>query len=339
MAEWNPSTPYSPGAQVTYLGLTYVRSQYPATATTGTNPKEETSVDPKGDAIRSWELRVPSPNVTTVPFHSGYFSLKAPERSDGIYIKEPPLPSYPGKLAPENPYAGPSEIQQSAYGYTNFPSPVTEVLGQSIEMDQARAAVPAGITPPTPAIPSAPVMPANKCGLALQQFQETVTPEPVPSGPYLDATTAYANSGVFVFENLTFDPITETWYEDTSATPRTYYVFLSFNHPLYFRRQHTITFRISTYTYNTGYEIPGTPPIVVPATAEGVYSSTTQSVTPTDNNFFSQFAGYEDYFQPDNAVATYVLPDNETSPGPYDSIDGVDYELVETFVSDIEAND
>ncbi len=341
MAEWNPSTAYGFGATVTYLGLTYIRSQYPITATAGTNPKQEMGIDPKGDPIRTWELRLPSSNVVTVPFHSGYFSLKAADRSDGTYIKEPPLEVYPGKFAPQNPYAGESDIQQSAYGYTNFPSPVTEVLGQSVEMDQERAATPAGISPPTPAIPAAPAMPANKCGLALQQYQETPVPEPIPTDPYLDATNAYANSGLRVYENLTYDPETETWYQDPSARPRTYYVFLEFNHPLYFRRQHTITFRISTYTYTGGYAIPDTdPPVVVPPTFEGVYSSTTKSVTPTDENFWTftnQFGEVD--LNPANAVTTYILPDDETSEGPYGSTDGVNYEIVEIFISDIESND
>jgi len=340
MAEWDPATSYSPGASVTYLGLPYVRSQFPPTATSGTNPKEEMSVDPKGDAIRTWELSVPSPNVVNVPFHSGYFYLKAAERSDGVYIKEPPLESYPGKLAPENPYAGSSENQQSAYGYTTtlfYP----EIVGASVEMDQARAAVPAGISPPTPAIPAAPAMPANKCGLALQQFNEIPSPDPVPLDPFIDATTAYANSGLYVFENLTYDPVTESWYQDITARPRTYSVFLQFNHPLYFRRQHTITFRISTYTYTGGYTIPDTdPPVIVPATFEGIYSSSTQSVTPTDQNFwtFTNQFGEPDR-NPANAVATYTLPDDETTDGPYGSTDGTNYSLVECFISDIESND
>ena len=325
MAEWNPATAYSFGDSVTYLGLPYFRSIYPPAATAGTNPKVEVSIDPNGDEIRSWELRIPSTNLTAVPFHSGYFSLKAAERSDGTYFKIPSLPSYPGKLYPENPYAGESNIQQGAYGITNFPVPIIEVLGQSVEMDQARAEVPAGISPPTPAIPSAPAMPAEKCGLALQQFDETITPEPVPPGPYLNAQTSYAGAGISYYENLTYDPATETWYEDESARPRTYSVFLRFNHPLYFRRQFSITFRISTYTYEAG------------GTAEGVYSSTTQSFTPTDENFWTltnQFGPVD--LNPANAVASYILPNDITTPG---ELEGTNYELVEVFISDIESND
>lgn len=294
-------------------------------------------VDPKGDEIRTWELKVQSPNISSYPFHIGYFSLQAAERSDGLYVKIPPLPSYPGKLSPEHPYAGSSNEQMSAYGYIEGFSP--ELVGASVEMDQARAAVPPGLNPPTPGIPSAPVMPEAKCGVAMQQYQETFTPEPIPPYPYLTASNAYADTGLQVYQNLTYDPATETWYQDLGATPRVFYVFLFFNHPLYFRRSHTITFRISTYTYTGGYTIPVDPPIVVDPTAEGVYSSTIQTVNPTDNNYWTSTANTGPFIQPTNAVATYTLPDNQTTTGPYGSTDGTDYELVEVFISDVESND
>jgi hypothetical protein len=288
------------------------------------------SVDPKGDAIRTWELRVPSPSVSSYPFHIGYFSLLAPERSDGIYTKIPPLTSYPGKYYPEHPYASASNHQLSAYVFD--PQPYENAIGSSLEMDQAREATPA-IPPSIPALPSAPAMPAAKCGVAMQQYQEVIFfPEPTGS--------ASANSRVTTFQNLTYNSITDTWYQDFGATPRIFYVFLFFNHPLYFRRQHTITFRISTLTYTGGYTIPDTDPaVVVPATEEGIYSSTTQTVTGTDNNFCSDAFSFADFIKPANAITTYTLPDNETTPGPYGSTDGTNYELVECFISDIESND
>ncbi len=310
---------------VTYLGLNYLRSQYPPAPTSGTNPKEEMSVDPKGDPIRTWELRTSSTSKIIYPFHIGYFSLLAPVRSDGLYVKVPPLPSYPGKLYPEDPYAGGSDSQISAYGYVTN---TAELIGASLEMDQTRAS------------PFAPVMPAEKCGVALQQFEETFTPEPVPDYPYLTAFTAYADSYLLYYQNLTYNEETETWYQDFGATPRIYYVFLFFNHPLYFRRTHTIAFRISTYNYTGGYTIPDTdPPVVVPPTAEGFYSTTYQTVTPTDNNYWSNYNNLGDFIQPANAVATYTLPDNQTEEGPYGSTDGTNYEIVEIFISEIESND
>jgi hypothetical protein len=299
----------------------------------------EIGVDPKGDPIRTWELRVSSNQVDTFPFHIGYFSLLAAARSDGVYASEPPLPSYPGKFYPENPYAGATDVQQSAYGYTNFPSYISEILGESVEMDQARSATPA-VPPYIPAIPSAPVMPALKCGVGMQFFQETSTPEPVPVEPYLSSSNGYMGTGVITYQGLTYNSVTEQWYQDLGAIPRIFYAFLFFNHPLYFRRQHTITFRISTTVYNTGYTIPGPTPIVVDPTFTSTYSSSTQAVTPTDKNFWTgQASTLANWIQPSNAITTYTLADNVATDGPYGSTDGTTYDMVEVFVSDIESND
>lgn len=345
MAEWDPATSYSQGTTVTYKGLTYLRSPFPPTPTSGVNPKEEMSVDPKGDPIRTWELRLEPlslMNYAYYPYHIGYFSLQAPERSDGIYTKEPPLANYPGKLNPENPYAGPSNQQIGAYGYVTQLNTQQELLGYSVEMDQARAAVPPGTDPPTPGLPYAPAMPADKCGVAMQQFKETFSPDPPPQEPWLTANESYASTGVSVYLNLTYDSTTKTWYQDSSARPRIFYVFLMYNHPLYFRRQHTITFRISTFTYTGGYTIPMPPPgpdIIVPGTSEGIYSSSTQGVTGTDTNYCSYNTLTGDYFQPANAITTYTLPNDVTTPGPYGSTDGTNYELVEVFVSNVDSND
>lgn len=333
MADWNPATSYGPGSVVNYQGLLYGRSSFPVTPTTGTSPKEEMGTDPKGDAIRTWELRQPGPRVDTFPFHIGYFSLLAPARSDGIYANVPPLASYPGKLYPENPYAGATQVQQSAYGYTNFPSYISEMLGESIEMDQARSAVP-------PSTPSAPVMPTPKCGVGMQFFQETSTPEPIPTEPYLSSSNGSMGTAVISYQGLTYNSVTDVWYQDFGATPRIFYAFLFHNHPLYFRRLHTITFRISTVVANSGYTIPGTPPIVVDPTSTSTYSSTTESVTPTDKNFWSsQVSNLSGWIQPSNAITTYTLPNNISVSGPYGSTDTTTYELVEIFVSDVESND
>ena len=339
MADWEPSTSYSPGASVTYLGLPYVRSQFPPTPTSGTNPSVEMGVDPKGDPIRTWELRWPTPLINygfEYPFLIGYFSLLAPARSDGIYASEPPLASYPGKFYPEHPYAGATSTQ-NAYGYIGTSTSL--LIGESVEVDQARAATPA-IPPYIPAYPSAPVMPAAKCGVGMQFFQETSTPEPIPPEPYLTSAYGWMVSYVNTYENLTYNSVTEQWYQNFGATPRIFYAFLYVNHPLFFRRQHTITFRISTTVYATGYEIPDDPPIIVPGTFTSTYSSVTQPVTPTDKNFWSLHSSQGDnWIQPSNAITTYTLPDNVSNPGPYGSTTGTTYEVVEVFVSDIESND
>jgi hypothetical protein len=173
----------------------------------------------------------------------------------------------------------------------------------------------------------------------MQFFQETNTPEPIPLEPYLSSSNGYMVTSVITYQGLTYDPLDDEWYQDYGATPRIFYAFLFFNHPLYFRRQHTITFRISTTTYNTGYTIPGIPPIVVDPTFTSTYSSVTQPASPSDKNFWSLYSSYADWIQPSNAITTYTLPDNITTAGPYGSTDGTNYELVETFVSDVESND
>ena len=145
-------------------------------------------------------------------------------------------------------------------------------------------------------------------------------------------------SYVNTYQGLTYNSVTEQWYQNFGATPRIFYAFLYVNHPLFFRRQHTITFRISTTVYAEGYYIPGDP-IPVPGTFESTYSSVTQPVTPTDKNFWSLHSSVADWIQPSNAITTYTLPDNVSNPGPYGSTTGTTYEVVEVFVSDIESND
>jgi hypothetical protein len=335
MAEWNSSTQYLPGTSVTYLGNTYLRSQYPPTATGGTNPHEEMSVDTDDYAIRTWELIAPSistagGNYIGVFFHTGYFSLKAADRSDGVYTKMPPMTNYPGKLQPENPYAGVCEYKTSAYGYTNFPTPINEALGLSVEMDQERAA--------TSTLPNAPVMPAEKCGVNMQQvFIDTILPGEEPS---LDATNGYAASGLVIAQNLIFDSETEKWVEDVGAEPRIFYVFLLFNHPLYFRRQHTIKFRYSKYDYTEGYSVPNTdPPVYIPPTHEGTYISETQTVMPTDDNLrISPLGPDGEYINPSNAVATFTIPDDTYVFVPDGPSYGTTYNMVEIYISDVASN-
>jgi len=316
MAEWNPSLTYSPGAIVTYGGLTYVRSYFPAGATGGTNPKEELSTDTFGQEIRTWILDVKSPSIVPYPFNIGYYRLKQISSiPDGTYIKQPPLTDYPGKATPIG-YAGASDEQTSAYGA------IATNLGWTVDMDQA-----ADAAPPQPAFPQ---IEASSCGVAMQQYQG-VSSDPVT------IKFAGAETGISIFVNLTYNSTTQTWYEDSGARPRVSYAFLIFNHPLFFRRTHTLYFRISTYTYADTYEIPGDPPIVVPGTFEGIYSTSTQAVIPTDNNYNISRGG--DYVQPANAVATYTLPNDETNAGPYGSTTGTIYTLEGAGVLSVEVND
>lgn len=329
MAEWDISTQYSPGNIVTYNGLTYLRSIYPSSPTSGENPYDQMSVDPLDEPIRSWELIAPSLNKVPVPFNIGYFSLLAAERSDGVYTNDPPCdpPVYPGKLLPQHPYAGHLGPIYDAYSYF---SESLGSLGSSVLWDQERDAVEADPgPPPVSEVVSAPAMPATSCGVCLQQFQETSEP--------LNISYAYAGTAATYKVNLTYNAETESWYEDFYARPRIYYIFLLFNHPLFFRRQHTITIRTSTYEYAEGYYIPGDPPIFVPGTHTGTYSSEDITRLPTDVNYVTGNLS-SDYYIPVNAIATYQLENDSEEDGPYGSKTGTNYDVVEIFVKSVEPN-
>jgi hypothetical protein len=333
MEEWKSSTEYKPGDYVIYLGNIYRRSQYPPDPTTGTNPHEEVAEDSKGEEVRSWELIAPSQKTVGIPFNIGYFSILASARSDGVYTAAPPYdpPDYPGSLAPKNPYVGPTDVIGNAYGLISHQGFQKEGLGITVEWDQDREETPATEgPPPTPLIPWAPVMPEDKCGVALQQFEETL--------PFYESSFGYATTNVIYYMNLEYSSTYEKWIENPEVRPRTYYAFLLFNHPLYFRRTHVVTFRTSTYVYTEEYTIPGEVPVVVPATHQGEYFSEDFNVTPTDNNYASNNIDLTLYIQPNNAVLTYVLPDDIETEGPYDSKQGTIYEMVEVFVKNVESN-
>lgn len=333
MDEWKASTEYSPGTFVTYLGNVYRRSQYPPEPTSGTNPHEQVADDGKGVQIRSWELIAPSINTVGIPFNIGYFSILASARSDGVYTAAPPYdpPDYPGSLAPKNPYIGVTGVIGNAYGLVSHAGIPKEGLGNTVEWDQAREEAPATEgPPPTPLIPWAPVMPEDKCGVALQQYEETL--------PYYDDLYGYAGTTAQYYVNLEYSSTYQKWIENPSARPRVYYAFLLFNHPLFFRRTHVVTFRTSTYVYTEEYTIPGEVPIVVPATHQGEYFSEDFNITPTDKNYATSSIDSSLYIQPNNAVWTYTLPDDIETDGPYGSKQGTIYSMVEVFVKNVESN-
>lgn len=149
---WSSSTAYSPGAVVSYNGLEYLRSQFPASPTTGTPPDQEMSVDSKGDDIRTWTINIYG--ISSPIFMTSYFRLI-----------EPTIDTATG--GNDFQYSGPINFQESAYGsfegnsdlYGGIPP-----LGSSVEYDQF-------VSNPSPD-PASPVCPKNKCGIALQQEQE-----------------------------------------------------------------------------------------------------------------------------------------------------------------------
>jgi len=149
-------------------------------------------------------------------------------------------------------------------------------------------------------------VPANKCGVALQQWQEVSE-----ASSYLNSPDAGISARTIIYHDLIFQD--GNWIQNPSASqPYTYYVFLLFNHPLYFRREFQLAYWWSDYDYS--------PPQI---------KLVTKSVTPSDTNYCrGDFPdnGTQTYFQPSNAVWTFTLP------SPADVLGGV-------WIKDIEAND
>lgn len=254
---WNSTTSYGPGSLVTYNGNTYYRSQYPNTATSGTPPNEEMGTDGLGDPIRTWTLW-----YTTLDF---------------IGARNKVIPRYFRLVNDWNAttknlvtYQGMQKFAQSAYEegpliyYSN---------GYTAEMDQSG--------------PGFGTVSADKCGVAMQQVQETgwsVAETPPFEGIYI--TTYVRHDLIFQGGN---------WIEDPTATqPYTYYVFLIFNHPLYFRRNIQLAYTWDDYSVS---------PVVT--------RMVTKDYTPNDSNYgMGDFPnnGTQSYFQPSNAVWTFALP-------------------------------
>lgn len=246
---WEPSTAYPPGSVVSYNGLIYIRSQYPATATTGTPPNQEMSVDDKETPIRTWTIKDDEYAVYHPKFATKYFRLI-----------EPPLSSTDG--LPEFQYSGEQFNEGNAY------APIGDgvnTYGLTVEIDQAK-----NNTPPTP---DAPVCPAESCGVAMQQFSED-------------------NGIVFCGAADSGD----------ASNPRKYYIFVLFNHPLYFRRTITVVTQIRrVITVND------------PFSQEVTYLNSYTAYVPDDRNYVSVFLN-SDYFVPANAAFEVIVPEDESSP-------------------------
>lgn len=262
---WNSSTAYSPFAVVSYNGLDYVRSVYPAIATSGTPPNEEMSTDSKGDPIRTWTLNPtydPSPTISY--FESYYFRLDFPDD-----------PDFPG-------YAGLGYLAGSAY---ELSAPSEFGAGVTREYDQ--------FTINDSPIPDNPVCPASKCGVARQ----------------------FPTIGDVSWAIYTNEVIDE---------PRKYLVFLTFNHPLYFRRSFSIKYKRSATT--TPKDPPG-PPVTVISTISSTYIP--------DDRSFAEILPALDYYTSANSIMTIVIPEDVDEPEQT-----ITYNLVSVaIVTDISPND
>lgn len=280
---WDSATYYNPTSEVTYNGLTYFRSQYPQGATAGTPPSEEMGTDDIGDPIRTWTIV------------RGYFGGYGSE-----YVL---IPRY-FRLVNEWDtatktllnYQGMTQFAQSAYDNIYFdPLDPTQAFlqnGYTADMDQENLPYYSGV-------------PADKCGVALQQYQE------VPN-PYRERIDP--EQGMQAYMELRHDLIFQggDWIENPAATdPYLWYVFLLFNHPLYFRRTFELACQFTDYSVN--------PP---------VQNIVTNNVTPTDVNYCQRGFpnnGSQSYYQPSNAVWTFSLAAGDVLGGP--------------FIKNVESND
>jgi hypothetical protein len=282
---WNSGTAYSPGAVVSYNGLEYVRSIYPPAATSGTPPNEEMGVDQKGDAIRTWTLLAGDYIGGWRPkFMTMYFRLIGATWNTT-------------DATPEFFYSGPQSYAVNGYQVVREPG---YPYGESVEWDQFK-----DNASPTP---DSPVCPANKCGVAMQQFQE-ISGEIPPSPP----------------DPVYFLPviIAEADHVVKEDDDRIYYVYVRVNHPLYFRRSLTVLTRVKKTKS-------------LPLPAETTYINTYTTYVPTDKNYVTNTYGVlnQDYFTPANAAYQITLPDDVDEPD-----DKVVYTMQESEIVDATSND
>jgi len=147
---------------------------------------------------------------------------------------------------PEFFYSGPQSYAVNGYQVVREPG---YPYGESVEWDQFK-----DNASPTP---DSPVCPANKCGVAMQQFQE-ISGEIPPSPP----------------DPVYFLPviIAEADHVVKEDDDRIYYVYVRVNHPLYFRRSLTVLTRVKKTKS-------------LPLPAETTYINTYTTYVPTDKNY------------------------------------------------------
>ena len=155
-------------------------------------------------------------------------------------------------------YSGDQFAATNAYGIIG--DPLAFEYGKTVEVDQAK-------NNPSPT-PNSPVCPAELCGVAMQQFQEGgIVGCGVDSTPH-------------------------------PTIPRTYYIFVLFNHPLYFRRT------ITAFT-----QIQKTVTVFDPPETTITYENTYTPYIPDDRNYCTLFSmDYGSYLVPANAAFEVVVP-------------------------------
>lgn len=240
---------------VEYNNLVYKRSRFPNTVDVGPPPNEAMGVDPLGEPIRTWTL-----NQYDFDF------LNKRNRIIPRYFRL--IQDY-DTVAGFTNYQGMTKFAQSAYNYYFFDIKYSD--GYTVEIDQSGSGF--------------GDVPANKCGVALQQRQE------LNWDTYETPPTFGVEAYIIVRQNLI--KVGGQWVEDPNAQPPfTYYAFLLFNHPLYFRR----VFQLAYYYGDNA--------------SPSVNHEVTKNFTPTDKNYCRRDFlnnGSESYFQPDNAAWTFTL--------------------------------
>lgn len=270
MAEWSPTVAYAPGAVVSYNGSNYWRSSFPPTPTMGTKPNEEMSVDSKGDAIRTWTIDMPNMYSYRPTYHTCYFRLIDPTYNSTDFYSE-------------FLYAGEKNYQENAYGPMYDVNENSERIGYSVEYDQPG--------PGTPPYADSPACPADKCGVAFQQYQG-VPYSSFPAAPY------EISEGAKLAVQFGQPP-------DAPYGSRVYYFWAIFNHPLYFRRTINLLYRFQKTTVAVPEDII-------------TYESGWVSFTPTDKNY--SVGPYE--FTIANSVGSFTLPDDDPGVTYYSVTEG-----------------
>lgn len=155
-------------------------------------------------------------------------------------------------------------------------------LGYTVEWDQFKSN-----TSPTP---DSPVCPAELCGVALQGIVGSVA---------LDVVS-FADSSI----------------------PRKYHIYITFNHPLYFRRTITVITRIiRTVTVDS------------PPSVTETYENTFTSIVPSDINFCTVPIGGS-YYVTANAAFDITVP-----PDVYSSGGSTVYAFAGATLSEVDPND
>lgn len=168
--------------------------------------------------------------------------------------------------------------------YAPIGDPSTYIHGGTVEIDQFKTNPSGG--------PDSPVCPKEYCGVAMQQLQE--------GGEVACGVTSRT--------------------DDTNPLKK--YIFVLFNHPLYFRR----TIKVFT-------QIVKTVTVYDPASSTTTYENTFTTYLPDDRNYCT-FTPLTSYYIPDNAAFVVTVP-----PNVYSSSGSTEYAFTQAVFQEATPND